>query len=166
MVVVVHPRREGDPDEQPFGAEDPPRGLAPWLLVRVAENAMARRAQLLDRWTDRLGGFEVELEPCLWGRDVVRPALAPEGRLSGLGEWPQRERLDAVEAVVREVAGRRLLQLDAEALVPEGMRRIGFSNDRAESGDERDLHAVSLGPMPQRCTPIAKEPAQPLSSMA
>src|SRR5687768_17089309 len=96
MVVVVHPRREGDPDEQPLGAEDPPRRLAPWLLVRVAEDAMARRAQLLDGRTDRLGGFEVELEPCLWGRDVVGPALAPEGRLSGLGEWPQRERLDAV----------------------------------------------------------------------
>ena len=78
MVVVVHPRREGDPDEQPLGAEDPRRGLAPWLLVRVAEDAMTRRAQLLDRWTDRLGGLEVELEPGLGGRDVVGPLSLPK----------------------------------------------------------------------------------------
>ena len=39
--VVVHPRREGDADEQPLRAEDARRRLTPRLLVGAAKNAMA-----------------------------------------------------------------------------------------------------------------------------
>src|SRR6187200_2817917 len=104
---------------------------------------MAAGLQLGDGRADRPRGLDVELDPRLRRRHVSRPLRRPEGRLGGLREWPHREGLHAVEVVVREVARRGLLELDAETLAPERAGRIGLAGDRSESGDERDLHPAS-----------------------
>jgi len=47
---------------------------------------------------------------------------------------------NAFHIAVREVAGCRLIELDAEAVAPERVGRIGVSDDRAEAGHEPNLH--------------------------
>ncbi len=53
--VVVHPRRERDPQEEPFGRQDAGRRLAPRFVVGVAQDAMTCGAQLFDGRGDCLG---------------------------------------------------------------------------------------------------------------
>ena len=74
---------------------------------------------------------------------IGRPGGLAEGRLSRLRERPQGEGLDTFELIGVPVAG-IALELDAERAIPVGVAGVHVADDRAEAGDERDLHGPML----------------------
>src|SRR5205823_1555607 len=72
--------------------------------------------------------------------------IGPERRLGRLGERPERERLDTVQVIVREVLRSRLLQSHAQRFTPEGAALDDVAHDGPEPRHECHLHGFVSSP--------------------
>src|SRR5690606_30532624 len=130
-----------DPDEQALRAHQARRRLTPRLLVGVDEDLLALLPQLLDGLRHRRGRGDLELDPGLRNGSVLWPLIRAEGRISRLAERPERKRLDALEVVGVVVAGSELVEGQTDRPGPEVERGLRILPDRAEPGDEGDIHS-------------------------
>ena len=82
----------------------------PWsgpTAPRAAQHAVSGGLQLGGCLAKRSRRLHIELHPCLWRRNLIRPGVRPEARLDSLSGRLQREGLHRLEVVVGLAEGIR-----------------------------------------------------------
>src|SRR5262245_28785675 len=136
--ILPEQRREADPDQQTFGAQEAAYRLAPGFSLVFDEHAIALPLQ---HCRCDLDTFNVELEPGLRGRCVGWPGVGAEAGERSLRKRPEGEGLCALQGLGVEIAVAFFLERDAKSAAIERFAFGAIGDDRAKPGDEEDLDA-------------------------
>ena len=127
-----HRRSEGDADQQSFGRKETSDSLAPGLLLVLEKNSISLRFKSC---RCILHAVNVELQPCLWDRDVFGPRVFAETRMRRLGKGPQGEGFRALKSFGMEIPA-TFLERNAEGFAVEFAAFGRLSNNGTKTGDE------------------------------
>jgi len=138
---LVHPRNEGDADDEPVGRLEPGDGLPPGVSPRRVQEAETPRLELQGGVPNPGRAPHFELEEGLGDRPVRRPPRSAEADSGGLRKRPHTEVPASVQSVAgQEVRSRTLFQPKTERLDEERSPSLQSFRDDAHRAEEAGPH--------------------------